>query len=154
MIKNGNIIDDIDTINESPTIIKDSLLKTEPIVQQVRKSTSEINLTENQLQGSDLDQSVYSLSKSLGAKVFSNDECRQSPVAEMFSSRSTNDDADEFVDANESQGAESTNDSSHRSEEVEHIKDIIANDLSDKIYIISGVSIKYDRMPTVSKYTR
>lgn len=152
LIKNGNIIEDIDTINDSRTITKDSLPKTEQIVQQVRKSTSEINLTENQLQGSAMDQSMYSLSKSLGAKVFSNDEF-QSPVAEMFSSRSTNDDADEFVDANESQDAESSNDLSHRSEEVEHIKDI-ANDLSDKIYIVSGVSIKYDRMPTVSKYTR
>lgn len=150
-IKNGNIIEDIDTINDDRTMNQNSqLLQLDQSVHQVTKTTSEINLSENQLQSSAFDQSVYSLSKSLGAKVFSDD---QLTAAEMFNSNSTNDDADEFVDAHESQGAESTNDLSHRSEEVEHIKDI-ANDLCDRMYIISGVSIKYDQMPIISKYTR
>lgn len=153
LIKNGNIIEDIDTFIDNHTITKSTPVKSNQIVQTVKKSTSEINLTENQLQGAtDLDQSVFSLSKSLGAKVFSDDGF-MSPVPDMFSSKSTTDDADEFVDANESQGAESTNDLSHHSEAVEHIKDI-ANELCDRMYIVSGVSIKYDRMPTVSKYTR
>lgn len=151
-VKNGSIIENIDTMNHDPIIHTESQHKTEQSLQQVRKTTSEINLSENQLQGSALDQSVYSLSKSLGAKVLSDEEF-QSPSVDMFSSKSTTDDADEFVDANESQGAESANDLSHRSEEVEHIKEI-AIDLSDRMYIISGVSIKYDRMPTDSKYTR
>lgn len=154
LIKNGNIIEDTDTINtDNKTITKDSPNKTNEIGQPVlKRSTSETNLTDNQLQGSsNLDQSVYSLSKSLGAKVFSDEY--MSPVPEMFSSKSTTDDVDEFVDANESHGADSTNDLSHKSEAAEYIKDI-ANDLCDRMYIVSGVSIKYDRMPTVSKYTR
>lgn len=152
LIKNGNIIEDTGTVNDEMKLAKESPLKPEQTVQQLKRSTSEIKLTENQLQGSAMDQSVYSLSKSLGAKVFNDDEF-QSPVPEMFSSKSTTDDADEFVDANESQGAQSTNNSSHRSEEVEYIKDI-TSDLCDKMYIVSGVSIKYDQMPTVTKYTR
>ncbi|XP_055303522.1 steroidogenic acute regulatory protein-like [Sitodiplosis mosellana] len=151
LIKNGNIIEDIDIFNDNRPD-KDSPHKSNETVQPMKKSTSEINLMENQQQGSDLDQSVYSLSKSLGAKVFSDDECL-SPAPEMFSSKSTTDDADEFVDANETQGAESTNDLSHRSEAVDHIKNI-TKDLCDRMYIVSGVSIKYDQMPAVSKYTR
>lgn len=106
----------------------------------------------SEFQRSSMDESVTSLSKSLGAKVFSGDR-PQSPVPEMFNSNSTTDDPDEFVDANESHGAPSTNESSHRSEEAENITNIV-NDLCDKMYIMSGVSIKYDRMPKVSKYTR
>lgn len=154
LIKNGNIIEDTDTFNtDNQTITKDSPSKTNEVGQPViKRSTSETNLTENQLQGSsNLDQSVYSLSKSLGAKVFSDEYLSSAP--DMFSSKSTTDDVDEFVDANESHGAESTNDLSQKSEAAEHIKDI-ASDLCDRIYIVSGVSIKYDRMPTVSKYTR
>lgn len=155
LIKNGNIIEDTDSLDiDNQTIAKDSEPnKANEIGQPVMKrSTSETNLTENQLQGSsNLDQSVYSLSKSLGAKVFSDEYV--SPVSDMFSSKSTTDDVDEFVDANESHGAESTTDLSHKSEAAEHIKDI-ATDLCDRMYILSGVSIKYDQMPTVSKYTR
>lgn len=153
LVKNGNIIEDEDTVNYEKESTKDSPSKTpEQFVHQMRRSASEINMVENQLQGSTMDESVYLLSRSLGAKAFIDDEFNSS-VPEMFNSKSTTDDTDEFVDANESQGAQSTNDSSHRSEEMEQIKDI-ANDLCDKMYIISGVSIKYDRMPTVTKYTR
>lgn len=152
MIKNGNIIEETDTLNNEQKIDKKFMLKPEQTIQQVKRSSSEINLTENQLQGSVMDQSMLSLSKSLGAKVFSDEEIR-STVPDMFSSRSTTDDADEFVDANETQEAESTNDLSHPSEEAENIKDI-ANDLCDRMYIVSGVSIKYERMPAVPKYTR
>lgn len=146
-MKNGNIIDDTDTLNDDQKTNEEPLLKPESTIQQVRRSSSEANLTENQLQSS-----ILSLSKSLGAKVFSDDEF-YSTVPDMFSSRSTTDDADEFVDANETQGAESANDLSHPSEEAEQIKDI-ASDLCDRMYIVSGASIKYDGMPAEPKYTR
>lgn len=152
VIKNGNIIEDIETVNEDRTVSRDSLQKSEQNIHEIKRATSEINLSDNQIPGQLLDKSVLSLSKSLGAKVFSDEES-EFINPEMFSSRSTTDDADEFVDANETQGAQSTNDSSHRSEEAEHIKDI-ASDLCDKMYIVSGVSIKYDQMPNIAKYTR
>ncbi|XP_031627447.1 steroidogenic acute regulatory protein-like [Contarinia nasturtii] len=155
VIKNGNIIED-DVLSNDITLTNESSLQSDKTVQQIMRSTSESDLTENQIQSSSImDQSVYSLSRSLGAKVFSDDEF-ETPVAEMFNSKSTTDDNDEFVDANDSQGAHSKNDSPmqlHRSEEVEHIKEI-ANELCDKIYLVSGVSIKYDHMPTVKEYTR
>lgn len=153
VIKNGNIIEDVDTVNEdSSTLTKESLQQSQQNIHEIKRATSEINLSDNQISGSVLDKSVFSLSKSLGAKVFSDDEF-QSAHPDMFSSRSTTDDADEFVDANETQGAQSTNESTHLSEEAENIKDI-ACDLCDKMYIVSGVSIKYEMMPNVSKYTR
>lgn len=151
-MKNGNIIDDTDTLNDDQKMKREPLSKPVQTIQEVKRSSSEANLTENQLQGSAIDESMISLSKSLGAKFFSDDDF-QSTVPDMFSSRSTTDDADEYVDVNETQGAESSNDLSHPSEEAEQIKDI-ANDLCDRMYIVSGASIKYDRMPAVSKYTR
>lgn len=152
LIKNGNVMENIDSISDDKILSsREASPQIEENVQQVQRSASEQNLVENEFQRS-MDQSVTSLSKSLGAKVFSEDS-PQSPPSEMFNSKSTTDDADEFVDANESQGAHSTNDSSHRSEEAEHITNIV-NDLCDKMYIMSGVSIKYERVPTVSKYTR
>lgn len=153
LIKNGNIIEDTGTCvtNDDKKSNKEPLLKPEQSVPQVKRSSSEANLTDNQLQSTAIDQSTLSLSKSLGAKVFSDDF--HSTVPEMFSSRSTNDDTDEFVDANETQGAESTTNLSHKSEEAEQIKDI-AIDLCDKMYVVSGASIKYDHMPAVPKYTR
>lgn len=154
VIKNGNIIEDIDTVNEESTLTKDSLQKSEQNIPEMKRASSEINLSDNQIQRSDRDNSAFLLSKSLGAKVFSDDYESQSPIPDMFSSRSTTDDADEYVDANETQGAQSTNDSSHRSEEAENIKRIASSDLCDKMYIVSGVSIKYERMLNVSKYTR
>lgn len=152
VFKNGNVIEDVDTINDDEKLTKDTTLETDQTVHQVKRSTSEINLTGIQVQGSSMDQSVYSLSKSLGAKAFNDDEY-QYPVPEMFGSKSTTDDTDEYVDASETQGTGSPNNSSHRSEEAEHIKDI-ANDSCDRIYIVSGVSIKYDGMPNVPEYTR
>lgn len=153
VIKNGNIIEDVDTVNEdSSTLTKESLQQSQQNIHEIKRATSEINLSDNQISDSVLDKSVFSLSKSLGAKVFSDDEF-QSAHPDMFSSRSTTDDADEFVDANETQGAQSTNESTHLSEEAENIKDI-ACDSCDKMYIVSGVSIKYELMPNVSKYTR
>lgn len=151
-MKNGNIIDDTDTLNDDQKMKREPLSKPVQTIQEVKRSSSEANLTENQLQGSAIDESMISLSKSLGAKFFSDDDF-QSTVPDMFSSKSTTDDADEYVDVNETQGAESSNDLSHPSEEAEQIKDI-ANDLCDRMYIVSGASIKYDRMPAVSKYTR
>lgn len=151
VIKNGNIIENIDII------IDEKLPSNEPLVQieqqneqQMKRSSSYANVVESKktiVQRSAMDQSVLSLSKSLGAKVFMSDE-----PPEVFSSHST-DDPDEFVDANESQGAQSTIESLHPSEETEHIQGM-ASDLCDKMYMISGSSIKYDEMPRVSKYTR
>lgn len=137
VIKNGNIIED-DILSDDKILSKESPLECGKTVEQKMRSASDTNLTDNQIQSpSIMEQSVYStLSRSLGAKVFSDDEYQM--PGEMFSSKSTTDDNEEFVDASESQGASN----SHRPEEC------------DKVYVVSGASIKYDLMPTVAEYTR
>lgn len=151
VIKNGNIIENIDIVMDEKMPTEKSLVKIErENEQQMKRSASYSNVVKSdktEIQRSAMDQSVLSLSKSLGAKVFTSDE-----PPEVFSSHST-DDPDEFVDANESQGAQSTIESLHPSEETEHIKGM-ASDLCDKMYMISGSSIKYEEMPRVPKYTR
>lgn len=146
-MKNGNFVDDEDTVTDQQTSSDEVLI--EQNVDSMKKSSSEVNLMDTTA----MDQSINSLSKSLGAGVFSEVEPQSSPP-EWNSSKQTSDDADEFVDANESQDVPSTTgSSSHRSEEAEPIQDIVS-DWCDKLYIVSGSSIKYDAMPAVSKYVR
>lgn len=139
LMKNGQFIDDVDSESAQLTSVNEK-----DNIDLMKKSSSEINLMDNSL----MDKSINSLSKSLGAGVFSEVES-----GIMYKSKSPSDDVDEFVDANESQDVPSTTESSHRSEEAEPIQDIV-NDLCDKMYIVSGASIKYDAMPAVSKYVR
>lgn len=150
LMKNGLFVDDNDSISDQLTSVNEMLVETNENLEPMKKASSEVNLIDI----SDMDESINSLSKSLGAGVFSTVEPTISATAlERLNSNSTTDGADEFVDANESQDVPSTTESSHRSEEAEPIQDIV-NDFCDKMYIVSGASIKYDGMPTVSKYVR
>lgn len=135
---------------ETYSAVQEQNLPNEPLViiesnpQQLIKSSSEVDLATNP-PSSAMDGSMLSLSKSLGAQVFSEGGLNPS-VLEFFSSNST---ADEFVDASDSHGAQST----VHSERAENIKDI-ANVFCDKMYIISAISIKYDGMPELPNYER
>lgn len=148
-MKNGHFVDEIDSISDQLTSVNEVLMQTDQNVEPVKKSSSEVNLMDT----SAMDRSINSLSKSLGAGVFSEVELNSPPPEWYNSSKSATDGADEFVDANDSQDVQSRTESSNRSEEAEPIQDIV-NDLCDKMYIVSGTSIKYDRMPTLSKYVR
>lgn len=145
-MKNGQFVDDDDesdqltSVNELQRHAKDN-------VDPMKRSSSEVNLMDTSI----MDQSINSLSKSLGAGVFSDVEFESPP--EMQKSKTTSDDVDEFVDANESQDVPSTTESSHRSEEAEPIQGIVS-DFCDKMYIVSGTSIKYEAMPKVPPYER
>lgn len=147
LMKNGHFVDEKDSVSDQLTSVNELLVQTKENVEPVKKSSSEMNLMDD----SAMDRSIQSLSKSLGAGVFSEVEPRSSPP-EWYKSKS--DDTDEYVDASESHDVPSTTDeSSHRSEEAEPIQDIV-NDFCDKMYIVSGASIKYDAMPAVSKLVR
>lgn len=146
LMKNGQIVDDKDIENDQLTSVNELQQQNKENVETLKKSSSEIDLMDT----SAMDQSINSLSKSLGAGVFSDVE---SMPPDMQKSKTTSDDLDEFLDANESQDVPSTTESSHRSEEAEQIQSIVS-DFCDKMYIVSGTSIKYDAMPKAPKYER
>lgn len=157
LMENCNFVDQKISASDQLTSVNELLVQTkenvEPVknvktVKNVKKSSSEMNLVDD---NSAMDQSINSLSKSLGAGVFSDVEPTSSPTPEWYKSKS--DDVDEYVDASESHDVPSTTESPHRSEEAEPIQDIV-NDFCDKMYIVSGTSIKYDAMPEVSKPVR
>lgn len=152
LLKNGQFItdeaaanDQLSTVNEVPAKSKQN--NDEP---PMKKSSSVVNLMDTSPPA--MDESVNSLSKSLGAGVFSEVD-PQTSALQWSNNMNNSDDADEFVDATESHDVRNTTDTSHRSEEAEPIQDIV-NDLCDKMYIVSGTSIKFDGMPVVSKYVR
>lgn len=143
---NGHFVDDKVLENDQLNAMNERQAKSNPNSEStMQKASSEMNLID--MDQSALDQSISSLSKSLGAGVFSDVEPKTSSP-EMYNSKTS----DEFVDATESQDIQSTTESSNRSEEAEHIQDIV-NDLCDKMYIVSGTSIKFDGMPE-TKYVR
>lgn len=149
IIKNGNIIHRTDVIDNEMEIAENS----SNTLEHRLSSISEIQLTENQFRRSAFKQSFYSLSMCLGAKIFDDDECH--PMTSELWSRRKSSDCDLFVDASECEcyDGQSFNYSSNRSEEVEQIVNN-ANDSCDTMYIVSSVSIKYDQMPPIPKYTR
>lgn len=147
-MKNGQFVDDDDFESDQLTSVNEFHRQTKDNVDPMKKSSSEVNLMDTSI----MDQSINSLSKSLGAGVFSDVESG-SPAPEMYKSKTTSEDIDEFVDANESQDVPSTTESSHRSEEAEPIQGIVS-DFCDKMYIVSGTSIKYEAMPKVPPYER
>lgn len=139
----GHFVTDIVPENDQLIAVDEQPMKSKQTTEPtMKKSSSETNLIDI---SSDMEQSINSLSKSLGAGVFSEVDPRTSSP-EMYNSKSTSDDPDEFLDATESQDVRNSNESSNRSEEAEPIQDIV-NDLCDKMYIVSGTSIKYDGMP-------
>lgn len=149
LIKNGSIVENMDAISDEVMLTRESSLQTMENSQQLQRSTSDLISIGDEF-SSAMNQSMVSLSKSLGAKVLS-EGSPQSIPSDMF--RSFTNDANEFEKTIESQGAHSTNESSYRSEQDESITEIVS-DLCDKMYIMSGASIECDEMPTVSKYTR
>lgn len=155
VIKNGNILiddesdDESDDGSSSPLIDSHVQSISSPTlsVHPLRKTTSAIDLNDD---GSDIIEVrnktlLRSLSKSLGAKVFADESTEQ---RFDFSSDSNDLDHDVFVDAKETQSIAATSAKSVTTPEKSEI------DSSDKLYIMSSVSITYDRMPRLSKYTR
>lgn len=150
LMKNGQFVDGDDSESDQLAAVNElhRHAHAKDNVDPMKRSSSEVNLMDTSI----MDQSINSLSKSLGAGVFSDVESG-SPAPEMQRSKTTSDDVDEFVDANESQDVPSTTESSHRSEEAEPIQGIVS-DFCDKMYIVSGTSIKYEAMPKVPPYER
>lgn len=147
-MKNGQFVDDDDFDSDQLMSVNEVHQHKKDNNDPMKKSSSEVNLMDTSI----MDQSINSLSKSLGAGVFS-DADTGSSAPEMYRSKTTSDDIDEFVDANESQDVPSTTESSHRSEEAEPIQGIVS-DFCDRMFIVSGTSIKYDAMPKTPPYER
>lgn len=132
LIENGHIVVESDASPSCET----TTLKLLPISKR-----------DTELHEEKMNMSTLSLSKSLGAKVLSENEMQSS------SNRSTKnmaDDADEFVDA-----CETTHDDSDINTTTTITRDgQLLNSFCDKMYIVSGASIKCDRYPCNSSYTR
>lgn len=152
MIKNGHIVEDdskedsVSRLNKSDVQSQTTSSPTLRVENRLRKSTSAIDLNEDiaDVKNKTL---LHSLSKSLGAKVFA-DESKERRID--FSSESNEFDLehDIFVDAKETQSIAATSTKSVTILEKSN------HDASDKMYVMTSVSVKYDRMPRISKYTR
>lgn len=131
LIENGNII------------VEPSLSRLIDTSKPLQISKSAIELNEKGM-NPDMNMSTLSLSKSLGAKVLSENEMRSSSDQ---STKNLCDDVDVFVDANEI---------SHDDLDTNIATMNIRDDklTSERMYIVSGASIKYDRFPCNSSYTR
>lgn len=125
LIENGNII-----VEPSSNCLTET---SKPL--QISKSAIELN--------EDMNMSTLSLSKSLGAKVFSENEVQSSSDQ---STKNIFDDVDVFVDANE------THDDLFTNATTMKIRDEKLT--CDRMYVVSGASIKYDRFACNSSYTR
>lgn len=99
----------------------------------IRKTTSEMQLHQH-TDDNIMDQSITSLSKSLGAKVLAEDTS-----------------ANEFFQSLSSTGVD-CDPPAH--ETILTVDESVQQDSVDEMYILSGVSITYDRMPTSAKYIR
>lgn len=94
--------------------------------------------------------SIATLSRSLGAKAFSDEA--------VYNIQSGDEDDDCYVDAQENQSKNSTTiataqTSSTLLHDSDSNKDLGKRNC-DKMYLASGKSIEYERMPTTPKYTR
>lgn len=110
----------------------------------MKQSSSELQLdcaTSNEQ--TPMNQSTLSLSKSLGAKILSEDSFHSSNF-EIFNSLNSMDLVDEFVDAKENQSYTSFDSKPPTSNK----------DSYDKMFILAGVGIEYDKMPMTPKYIR
>lgn len=102
---------------------------------RIRRTTSE-QLLHQQTDDNIMYQSITSLSKSLGAKILA--ENSHTSTNDMFESlSSTNVIGDPPAD-----------------ETIISVDQSAKRDSVDEVYILSGVSITYDRMPTSAKYIR
>lgn len=110
---------------------------------KLKRTSSELQLDCAQSnEQTPMNQSMLSLSKSLGAKVLSEDSVDSSNF-EIFNSLNSMDFGDEFVDAKENQSYTSIDS-----------KPATSKDSHDKMFILSGVGIEYDKMPITPKYIR
>lgn len=113
-------------------------------------SVTQLNEEDNP--NSTMNQSTSSLSKSLGAKVFSEEKFQISDLD--TSTKDITDEGDEFVDATESQSDQSAVTTSMKSIDQHQNRGYSNSEFCDKMYVVSGVSIKYDRLPCNTTYTR
>lgn len=147
---NGMMVDDDGTIiGGSVSRLRDeSMSQSQPVLvspsaPSIRKSASVDEL--NDIEEVRNKTTLFSLSKSLGAKRFADDRDADETFrsANLGHSGDTSQEPDVFVDARETQSI-STIGSPNKS----------AFDLdADRLYIMNSVSIKYDRMPR-SKFVR
>lgn len=128
LIENGNII-----AEPSSSCLTD-------IPKPLLISESAIELNEKMMT-QDMNVSALSLSKSLGAKVLLENEMQSSDQ----STKNLCDDVDVFVDANETTHDDLDTDTLNIGDEK-----LACN----RMYILSGASIKYDRFFCNSSYTR
>lgn len=155
VICNGEIVDDDITISSEDGMKphrNESMSQSQPALipantSQLRKTASVDDL-HDEIEEVRSKTTLFSLSKSLGAKVFTNDSDADDTFCSANLTRSTDTNRDEYVDAKETQSATTmsvnTINSSNRS-----AYDIYA----DKLYIMNSASIKYDHLPR-SKYIR
>lgn len=151
VIKDGNVFDDDSEESSDPQLDEtharsQSTPTTLNVHHRLRKSTSAIDVNEDiaDVRNKTL---LRSLSKSLGAKVFA-DESNEQRIDLSIDSNDLDQEQDVFVDAKETQSIAATSAKSVTThDKVEH-------DSSDKMYIMTSVSVTYDRMPRISKYTR
>lgn len=131
LIENGNII-----VKPSSSCQTDT---SKPL--QLSKSAIELNAERMNV---DMNICTLSLSKSLGAKVLSENEMQSS----SYQSTNMCDEVEVFVDANETPHDDfDTNNTTTMNIGDEKLT-------CDRIYILSGASIKYDGFPSNSSYTR
>lgn len=128
IIENGNIIAEPSS----------SCLTDIPKPLQISESAIELN---GERMTQDMNKSTLSLSKSLGAQILLENKMQSSDQ----STRNLCDDVDVFVDANETTHDDLNTDTLNIEDEK-----LTCN----RMYIVSGASIKYDRFPCNSSYTR
>lgn len=141
LIKNGNISQEVDTAATSELT---------PHANQLKKSISVSQLNQKDDESSAMTSSTMSLSKSLGAKVFSVEDFQRNST-DNLSMKDAEDEMDEFVDSSETQADQNTD---TRITMESNVQQRPNDDSCDKIYIVSGVSIKYDRPLINSSHTR
>lgn len=151
VIKNGNIFDeDLEDSNDpqldEPQPYSQTISSSTSNVHRLRKSASAIDLN-NDIADVKKKTLLHSLSKSLGAKVFA-DESAEQRIDFSSDSNDLDQEQDLFVDAKETQSTTTMSVQSVTSPEQSE------NNSSDKMYVLTSVSVTYDRMPRVSKYTR
>lgn len=146
-IKNGSIFD-VDSSSDwnEPSAEQQSVSSPNLVASHLRRSTSAIDLNEDIVEVRNKTM-LRSLSKSLGAKVFADDSNEQR-IDFSSDSNDADPDHDIFVDAKETQSITTTSAKSITSPAKSD------NDSSDKLYILTSVAVKYDRMPRVSQFTR
>lgn len=155
--------DEVDEVNKRTGHWKDnSISKSQPELQHIDveyglKKTSSVIEMNTEVDEFRNKTSLFSLSKSLGAKVFAGDpDIDDSTLIDVrirsMDSNETNPD-DVFVDARETQSVTAASARSIISPDTS-TSFVNRIQLNQKLYIMTSVRTKYEQMPRVSKYTR